>query len=141
MKFLSQNNMNQNGGDFMISFTHKGNFGSTEKFLFKLYSKNFFSALDYYAQKGVKALSSVTPTDTGKTASSWGYQINAKKDSVSIVWTNSNLTQSGTPIALLIQYGHGTGTGGYVQGQDYINPAIKPIFDEIEKGIWAEILK
>ena len=125
----------------MIEFVHKGNFGSTEKFLFKLYSQNFFKTLDYYAQKGVKALSSVTPTDTGKTASSWGYKITTSKDSVSIVWTNSNLTEGGTPIAILLQYGHGTGSGGYVQGQDYINPAIQPIFDEIEKGVWAEITK
>ena len=125
----------------MIEFVHKGNFGSTEKFLFKLYSQNFFKTLDYYAQKGVKALSSVTPTDTGKTASLWGYKITTSKDSVSIVWTNSNLTEGGTPIAILLQYGHGTGSGGYVQGQDYINPAIQPIFDEIEKGVWAEITK
>lgn len=125
----------------MIEFVHKGDFKSTEKFLFKLYSQNFFKTLDYYAQKGVKALASVTPTDTGKTASSWGYKITAKKDTVSIIWTNSNLTESGTPVAILLQYGHGTGSGGYVQGQDYINPAIRPIFDEIEKGVWAEITK
>ena len=123
----------------MIEFVHKGNFGSTEKFLFKLYSKKFFKVLDYYAQKGVKALSSVTPTDTGKTASSWGYRIASTKDYVSIIWTNSNLSESGTPIAVLLQYGHATGTGGYVQGRDYINPAIQPIFDEIEKSVWAEI--
>ena len=125
----------------MITFVHKGDFKSTEKFLFKLYSHNFFDSLKYYAEKGVKALASVTPVDTGKTANSWGYEIKAEKDSVSIVWTNSNLAESGTPIALLIQYGHATGSGGYVQGTDYINPAIKPIFDEIEKGVWAEITK
>jgi len=86
-------------------------------------------------------LASVTPSDTGLTAASWGYIITAKKDSVSIIWTNSNVTENGTPIAILLQYGHGTGTGGYVQGTDYINPAIKPIFDEIEKGVWQEITK
>jgi hypothetical protein len=125
----------------MISFIHKGNFGSTEKFLFKLYSQNFFKSLEYYAEKGVKALSSVTPVNTGKTSESWGYQITAEKDSVSIIWTNSNLDENGTPIAILLQYGHATNSGGYVQGRDYINPAIQPIFDEIEKGVWAEITK
>lgn len=125
----------------MIEFTHKGDFGSTEKFLFKLYSQNFFKALDHYAQKGVKALSSVTPTDTGKTASSWGYKTTMNGDTVSIIWTNSNLAESGTPIAILLQYGHATSSGGYVQGVDYINPAIKPIFDEIEKRVWDEITK
>lgn len=125
----------------MIEFVHKGNFNSTEKFLFKLHSLNFFNSLDYYAQKGVKALSSVTPVKTGKTAASWDYEIVTKKDSVSIIWTNSNLSESGTPIAILLQYGHGTGSGGYIQGLDYINPAIRPIFDEIEKGVWAEITK
>lgn len=125
----------------MIEFTHKGDFKSTEKFLFKLYSHHFFDSLKMYAEKGVKALASVTPVDTGKTANSWGYEIEAKQDSVSIYWTNSNLAESGTPVAILLQYGHATGSGGYVQGSDYINPAIKPIFDEIEKGVWAEITK
>lgn len=125
----------------MIEFVHKGDFKSTEKFLLKLYSQNFFKSLDYYGQKGVKALSSVTPSDTGETASSWGYRVTAKKDSVSIIWTNSKLTENGTPVAILLQYGHATKSGGYVKGRDYINPAIKPIFDEIEKGIWAEIIK
>lgn len=125
----------------MITFIHKGNFGSTEKFLFKLHSQNFFKVLDYYGQKGVKALSSVTPIKTGKTSSSWDYQIMTGKDTVSIIWTNSNLNENGTPIAILLQYGHATGTGGYVQGKDYINPVIQPIFDEIEKGVWAEVTK
>lgn len=125
----------------MITFTHKGDFKSTEKFLFKLHSQNFFKALDHYAKKGVRALASITPTDTGKTASSWGYEIVTNKDVVSIIWTNSNLAENGIPIAILLQYGHATGSGGYVKGVDYINPAIKPIFDEIEKGVWNEITK
>lgn len=125
----------------MISFVHKGNFKSTEQFLFKLHSKSFYENLDRYAREGVKALQSVTPVDTGNTVNSWGYEITTDKSSVSIIWTNSNLTSSGMPVAILLQYGHATGTGGYVQGHDYINPAIKPIFDEIEKGVWHEITK
>lgn len=125
----------------MITFKHKGDFGSTEKFLFKLYSQNFFKSLKQYAEKGVRALSSVTPTDSGETAASWSYRISTQKDVVSIVWTNSKLDKNGTPVAILLQYGHATGSGGYVQGQDYINPAIQPIFDEIEKGVWDEITK
>lgn len=125
----------------MISFVHKGNFDSTQKMLFKLRSKSFFKALDSYGERGVKALASVTPTDTGKTASSWGYEIVNNDKNVSIIWTNSNADNNGTPIAILLQYGHATGSGGYVQGYDYINPAIRPIFEEIENGVWNEIIK
>lgn len=125
----------------MISFVHKGNFDSTQKMLFKLHSKSFFKALNSYGERGVKALASVTPTDTGKTASSWGYEIVNNDKNVSIIWTNSNVDNNGTPIAILLQYGHATGSGGYVQGYDYINPAIRPIFEEIENGVWNEIIK
>ena len=125
----------------MISFVHKGNFDSTQKMLFKLHSKSFFKALDSYGERGVKALASVTPTNTGKTASSWGYEIINNDKNVSIIWTNGNVDNNGTPIAILLQYGHATGSGGYVQGYDYINPAIRPIFEEIENGVWNEIIK
>lgn len=125
----------------MIKFTHKGNFDDTNKLLFKLHSKTFFNRLEEYGQKGVNALKSLTPVNTGKTANSWSYEIIKSSNYVSIVWKNSNVNQNGTPIAILLQYGHGTSNGGYVQGKDYINPAIKPIFDEIEKGVWQEIVR
>ena len=122
----------------MITFKHKGNFEKTSTFFKKLSSKNILKNLEAYGKEGVRALSSATPTKTGKTASSWGYKIIQNGNKYSIVWTNSNL-HNGVPIAIIIQYGHGTGTGGYVQGRDYINPAIQPIFDDIAKRIWKEV--
>lgn len=122
----------------MIRFTHKGNFDKTEKFLNKAKKGDFYSNLEKYAQDGVEALSAATPVRTGKTSSSWGYEISTSKDSVSITWTNSNENQ-GVNIAMLIQLGHGTGTGGYVKGIDYINPVMKPIFDEILEKVWKEV--
>jgi hypothetical protein len=94
--------------------------------------------LDRWGQLGVQALSSATPVDTGTTAASWNYEIHQSKGSTTLVWTNSN-TNKGIPIALLIQYGHGTGNGGYVAGRDYINPAIQPVFDQIAKEAWEEV--
>lgn len=126
---------------YVIKFVHKGNFDATNKLLFKLHSKTFFNRLDEYGQKGVNALRSVTPIDTGKTANSWSYEIEKSDKHISIIWKNSNVNANGTPIAILLQYGHGTSSGGYVQGKDYINPAIKPIFDEIEKRVWQEIIR
>lgn len=122
----------------MITFRHKGSFKNIERFLDKMQKKEFFQKLNQYGRRGVDALSSVTPVDSGRTASSWNYEIHRSKELVEIVWTNSNVVD-GVPIVILLQYGHATGNGGYVQGYDFINPAIRPIFDEIEKDLWKEV--
>jgi hypothetical protein len=124
----------------MISFSHKGDFSKTMAFLKKSSQGDYLRGLDKYAKKGVDALMQYTPIDSGKTAHSWGYEIEASKGSCTITWTNSNQNQ-GVPIAIILQYGHGTGTGGYVQGKDYINPAIRPIFDEIADHVWKEVTR
>ena len=122
----------------MISFVVKGDFNKTEGFLKGLKEKKFYKKLDQYGAAGVRALSAATPRDTGKTAASWDYRIEDYGDHVSIVWTNSNV-QNGVNIAIILQYGHGTRNGGYVQGRDYINPAIQPIFDELADSAWKEV--
>lgn len=122
----------------MITFRHKGSFKNIERFLDKMQKKEFFQKLNQYGRRGVDALSSVTPVDSGRTANSWNYEIHRSKELVEIVWTNSNVVD-GVPIVILLQYGHATGNGGYVQGYDFINPAIRPIFDEIEKDLWKEV--
>lgn len=122
-----------------VKFNVKGSFKNTEDFLKRMQKQTEFDSLELYAQQGVNALRSVTPRDTGNTASSWSYRITKSKGKVKIEWLNSNITSEGTPVVILLQYGHGTGTGGYVKGQDFINPAIKPIFDEIEENVWKEV--
>lgn len=122
----------------MITFAQKGSFNKTEKFLKNAKNIKFDEILKRYGEEGVEALSNATPKDTGLSASSWGYEIKKTKDHVYIYWTNSNINK-GIPIVLLIQYGHGTRNGGYVQGIDFINPAIRPIFDKIADGVWAEV--
>lgn len=124
----------------MIKITHKGNFSKTYKFLKRASQADFFSKLDAYGKEGVSALSAATPVDTGKTAASWNYEIHKEKGSVTITWTNSNVV-NGISVALLIQYGHGTRNGAYVQGRDFINPAMQPIFDKIAKEAWREVTK
>lgn len=99
-----------------------------------------FGLLDKYGRDGVAALSSATPVDSGNTANSWYYEIENKKGQVRINFLNSNINQ-GVPIAIILQYGHGTGTGGWVQGRDYINPAIQPVFDRILQDIWKEVTR
>lgn len=124
----------------MITFRQHGDFANLTKFL-EGASKPFdINILDKYGQAGVNALSSATPVDSGKTASSWYYKIENRKGSTAIVFCNSNI-QNGVPIAIILQYGHGTGTGGWVEGRDYINPAIQPIFDEIAKHAWKEVTR
>lgn len=123
-----------------VVFRHKGDLKKTEKFLKRMAEKDVFKGLEKYAKQGVDALSSATPIDSGLTASSWGYEIHSSSDLYEIVWTNSNINE-GVPIAIILQYGHGTGTGGYVQGRDYINPAIRPVFDEIAENVWKEVVK
>lgn len=121
----------------MFSFKHKGDFSKLTIYLNKLRNvKNH--VLTKYAQKGVDALASATPVDTGLTASSWYYKIEQSDTRIKISFCNSNI-QNGVPIAIILQYGHGTGTGGWVEGRDYINPAIQPIFDEITTDLWREV--
>lgn len=95
--------------------------------------------MDVYAQRGVAALAAATPTETGVTAASWSYEIERNGSDVTIWWTNTHLDSAGTPIVVMLQFGHGTGTGGYVQGRDFINPAIEPIFNEIADAVWREV--
>lgn len=121
-----------------ITFKHRGNFKYTEKFFSGILNHKAFNILNKYGAMGVNALSSATPQDTGMTADSWGYEIKSSRNGYSICWTNSH-EHNGVPIAILIQYGHGTGTGGYVEGRDFINPAIRPVFDELAESLWEEV--
>ena len=123
----------------MISFVHKGNFNNTEKFFDRIMHRGYKDTLASYGERGVKALAAATPKDTGKTADSWTYSIEEGKGTVSIVWSNTNVNK-GLNIAVLLQYGHGTRNGGYVQGRDYINPALRPLFDEIANKAWEEVV-
>lgn len=124
----------------MISFRQKGDFSKLTSYLEKVKEAVKIGDLDRYGREGVAALASATPKDSGLTASSWYYEIKRENGSVSISFHNSNI-QNGVPIAIILQYGHGTGTGGWVQGRDYINPAIQPIFDKIANNAWKEVTK
>lgn len=123
-----------------ISFRQKGNFSKLTGYLVKAKNAIKISDLDKYGREGVSALSSATPVDTGKTAGSWYYEIENRNGSATISFYNSNI-QNGIPIAIILQYGHGTRNGGWVQGRDYINPAIQPIFDKIAENAWREVTK
>lgn len=122
----------------MITFRQKGDFSKATSYLEKLREKARLGVLDKYGREGVAALSSATPVDTGTTAASWFYTIERSSDSITIVFNNSNRNK-GVMIAIILQYGHGTGTGGWVQGRDYINPAIQPVFDKIAEQVWKEV--
>lgn len=124
----------------MISFRQSGDFSKLTTFLEKAKRPFRMGELDKYGKEGVAALSSATPVDSGKTASSWYYEITNKNGSIKITFHNSNI-QNGIPIAIILQYGHGTRTGGWVQGRDYINPAIQPVFDRIVDSAWKEVTK
>jgi len=126
------------GGLFSLVMKPHGH--KTEKYLEKLQSKEYFKVLTEGAQRGVEALAASTPKDTGKTAASWSYEIEIGSSSAVIYWRNDNVTRDGDPIAILLQYGHGTGTGGYVVGTDYINPAIRPVFDNIVDVVWKAVM-
>lgn len=123
-----------------ISFRQKGDFSKLTGYLVKAKNAIKISDLDKYGREGVSALSSATPVDTGKTAGSWYYEIKNRNGSATISFYNSNI-QNGIPIAIILQYGHGTRNGGWVQGRDYINPAIQPIFDKIAENAWKEVTK
>lgn len=124
----------------MITIKHKGDFKNTERFFKNSRNLRIEDILNKYGQVGVTALAAATPSETGLTAASWSYEIEVGSKSSSIYWTNSNENQ-GVNIAVILQYGHGTGTGGYVSGRDYINPTIQPIFDEIADEAWKEVTK
>lgn len=124
----------------MISFKHKGDFSKTTKFLERMKNSVNIKDLERYGREGVAALSAATPVDTGLTAGSWDYEITRKNGSITISFLNSNI-QNGVPIAIIIQYGHATNNGGWVEGRDYINPAIQPLFDRIVNDIWKEVTK
>ena len=124
----------------MITFRQKGDFSKVQKYFEGLKAAERFKILDKYGKDGVAALASATPVDSGVTANSWYYEVETKKGSASITFHNSNI-QNGVPIALILQYGHGTRNGGWVQGRDYINPAIQPVFDRLVEHAWREVTK
>lgn len=115
-----------------------GSFKRTESFLQRMKKQDIYRSLGRFADKGVAALAAATPVDSGLTANSWDYEIQRSGRSFSIIWTNTNVV-SGVSVAILLQYGHGTGTGGYVRGYDYINPAIRPVFDQIAEDVWKVV--
>lgn len=122
----------------MIYIRHKGGFNRVEKWFNKLMSEEYFAVLYKYAEKGLASLSANTPVDTGKTAASWVYEIEMNPEVTKIIYSNTNVNK-GVNIAIILQYGHGTGTGGYVAGRDYINPALQPVFDEMVEELCKEV--
>lgn len=124
----------------MIRCTVKGDFKKTRNVLKRALKLDLNSLLEKYAEEGVEALKAATPVVTGKTAESWGYEIVEEPGRISIYWTNSNVVNY-IPIAIVLDYGHATGNGGYVQGRHYISPAIQPIFDKIADAAWKEVTK
>ena len=124
----------------MITFRQKGDFSKLTRYLERVKEAAKIGDLDKYGREGVAALASATTVDTGKTASSWNYKIEHKNESVTITFNNTNINK-GVPIAIILQYGHGTRNGGWVEGRDYINPAIQPIFDKIAENAWREVTR
>nr|DAV74264.1 MAG TPA: type I neck protein [Caudoviricetes sp.] len=122
----------------IIVFKQKGNFKKTRKFLKRCSNLQLDDLLDQYGKEGVEALARATPKDTGKTAASWSYTVHKSDERITITWSNSNIVD-GVPIAVILQYGHGTRNGGYVEGVDYINPAMRPIFERIAQRAWGEV--
>lgn len=124
----------------MIRFQHKGDFKNTFRFFNNVQKFNVDAILNRYGRIGVESLASATPTDTGNTAGSWSYSIQNERNRKAIHWSNSNINK-GVPIAVILQYGHGTRNGGYVQGRDYINPAMRPVFDSLAEAVWKEVFR
>jgi hypothetical protein len=122
----------------VFNFSGSGDFRKTESFLRNLVRGSFYRQLSAQAEKGVEALRSATPVDSGATAAAWSSRVTISRGQAKIEWTNSNIHE-GVPIAVIIQYGHGTGTGGYVVGRDYINPAMRPVFDQITSEVWRAV--
>ncbi len=124
----------------MISFRSKGDFSKTLAYFKKMENVLDDITLERYGQRGIEALRAATPTESGKTANSWGFTTEKTGQSIKLIWTNDNINE-GCNIAILIQYGHATGWGTYVEGIDYINPAMRPIFEEISQLVWEEVTK
>ena len=125
-------------GSKVIVVTANGNFNNLDRFLAKMRAGEMYRNLNRYGMEGVEALANNTPLDSGKTAGSWRYEVDISKAKATITWFNTNIN-SGVPIAIILQYGHGTGTGGYVSGRDYINPAMRPVFDRIANDVWKAV--
>ena len=124
----------------MVVIRHRGDLKKTRNFLERIVRRNYRDVLEKYGQRGVDALSAARPKDTGKTAGSWEYEIEQTQTGYTIGFNNTNLNH-GVSIALLLQYGHGTRNGGYVQGIDYINPALRPVFEKMADEAWQEVVK
>lgn len=124
----------------MISINQKGDFAALTTYLNKLNKQNNIEILNKYGKEGVRLLSSATPVRSGKTAASWYYKIEQSKNTISLNFYNSNIN-NGVPIAIILQYGHGTRNGGWVQGRDYINPVVQPLFNKIAQEAWKEVTK
>jgi hypothetical protein len=124
----------------VFSFTQKGDWDPTRRYLERVKHLRLASVLNKYGQMGVDALAAATPVDSGVTAQSWYFEVESRGGYSRITWFNSHVND-GVPIAIILQYGHGTGTGGYVRGRDYINPGIRPTFDKIEAEVWKEVTK
>ena len=122
----------------VIVFRQKGDWKKSRKFLKRCSNLQLDDLLDQYGKEGVEALARATPKDTGKTAASWSYAVHKSDGRITITWSNSNIVD-GVPIAVILQYGHGTRNGGYVEGVDYINPAMRPIFERIAQRAWGEV--
>lgn len=122
----------------MITVESSGSFQRSGSFLTKLLGLDISRTLHMYGRQGVAALAAATPVETGETAALWGYVVSRQGSGWSITWTNSHVV-NGAPVAIMLQYGHGTGTGGYVEGRDFINPVIKPIFDKIAEDVWKAV--
>ena len=127
-------------GGRIISMTQKGNFRKTDRFLHGLIGYHYERRMKYYAEKGVQALKAATPKDSGETAESWSYEIVKEPGRTAVYWRNSHVV-NGTNIAIILQYGHATRNGGFVEGIDYINPAIRPIFEEMAREAWKEVVQ
>lgn len=123
----------------VVSFRHKGNFSKARNYFEKLIEASRLKAMDKYGAQGVAALSAATPVDTGKTADSWYYKTSVSNGIYTITFCNSNMSKDWFPVAIMLDIGHGTGTGGWVEGRHYIDPAIQPIFDKIANEAWEEV--
>ena len=123
----------------LVTLHSKGKFENTKNFFTRMIRKEYAKVLSRHGEMGVQLLAANTPVDTGKTAASWSYEITNDKNGISIIWSNSNIQKGYANVALLLQYGHATGTGGYVQGIDYINPALQPVFDKLAEAAWEEV--
>lgn len=123
----------------MVTMSSKGDYKKAQRWLNKLAHQDFFKNLQKYGEQGVQALAAATPVDSGETAASWAYEIEYSNGQIAINWINTHVNQ-GVNIAVILQYGHGTGTGGYVVGRDYINPAMRPVFDNIAESAWSEVV-